>query len=81
MEVSFPDYEINSSALVKIYLGRKFGLCYAEDQFAGYKEWAEHYHASGIAIADRYTTNNAVHQCSNVYLSNLLCKFLGIEAT
>lgn len=79
MKVSFPDYESNSSALVKMYLGGEFGNSpdavnpyaassfYAVDRFASYaKNWKEFYLDGGIVIADRYTTSNAVHQCAKL---------------
>lgn len=79
MKVSFPDYESNSSALVKMYLGREFGTdpdsvnpyaassFYAVDRFASYaKNWKEFYLGGGIVIADRYTTSNAIHQCAKL---------------
>ena len=78
LEISFPDYKSDSSALVKMYLGGKFGtrpddvnayaasLFYAVDRFSSYKEWGDYYQAGGIVIADRYTTSNAVHQCSKL---------------
>ncbi|MDO0824296.1 dTMP kinase [Desulfosporosinus nitroreducens] len=78
LEISFPDYKSDSSALVKMYLGGKFGtrpddvnayaasLFYAVDRFSSYKDWEEFYQAGGIVIADRYTTSNAVHQCSKL---------------
>ena len=35
------------------------------DRFADYKKnWQQFYEQGGIVIADRYTTSNAVHQCS-----------------
>lgn len=77
--VSFPDYESNSSALVKMYLGGEFGkkpgdvnayaasLFYAVDRFASYKTtWGEYYNKNGIIVSGRYTTSNAVHQTSKM---------------
>ena len=77
-EVSFPDYESDSSALVKMYLAGQFGThpddvnayaassFYAVDRYASYKkDWQETYR-NGIIIADRYTTSNAIHQCSKL---------------
>ncbi len=74
-KVSFPDYESNSSALVKMYLGGEFGdkpgdvncyaasLFYAVDRFASYKSgWGKYYEAGGNILAARYATSNAVHQ-------------------
>ena len=78
-EVSFPDYESDSSALIKMYLGGAFGSdpsdvnafaassFYAVDRYASYKtSWGEFYERGGIVIADRYTTSNAIHQCSKL---------------
>ena len=75
-EISFPNYESDSSALVKMYLSGAFGRepgdvnayaassFYAVDRYAGMKQdWGPFYEAGGILIADRYTTSNAVHQC------------------
>ncbi len=77
--VSFPDYESDSSALVKMYLGGKFGtkpndvnayaasLFYAVDRFASYKtNWGEYYNQNGVIVSGRYTTSNAVHQTSKM---------------
>jgi dTMP kinase len=37
------------------------------DRYAGYKEdWGAFYQSGGILVADRYTTSNAVHQCSKL---------------
>lgn len=78
-KVSFPAYESNSSALVKMYLAGEFGRdpsdvnayaassFFAVDRFASYKsDWGRFYEAGGIVIADRYTTSNAIHQCSKL---------------
>lgn len=77
-EVSFPDYGSDSSALVRMYLSGQFGTdpqdvnayaassFFAVDRFASYKkDWCRDY-ARGVVIADRYTTSNAVHQCSKL---------------
>ncbi|MCC8075316.1 MAG: deoxynucleoside kinase [Clostridiales bacterium] len=78
-KVSFPDYESESSALVKMYLSGAFGerpedvnayaasSFYAVDRYASYQTgWKQFLDAGGIVIADRYTTSNAVHQCSKL---------------
>lgn len=78
-EITFPNYASDSSALVRMYLGGQFGQkpddvnayaassFYAVDRYAGYKaDWGGFYRAGGILIADRYTTSNAVHQCSKL---------------
>lgn len=77
--VSFPNYEDASSALVKMYLGGQFGSApgdvnayaascfYAVDRYASYKkDWGEYYNNGGIIVSGRYTTSNAVHQCSKL---------------
>lgn len=77
--VSFPDYDSDSSALVKMYLRGAFGkkpgdvnayaasLFYAVDRFASYKtNWGDYYNEDGIIISGRYTTSNAVHQTSKM---------------
>lgn len=77
--VSFPHYESDSSALVRMYLSGQFGskpddvnayaasTFYAVDRFASYKtDWGEFYRHNGLVLADRYTTSNAVHQCSKL---------------
>ena len=78
-QVSFPDYDSDSSALVKMYLAGDFGsepgdvnayaasTFFAVDRYASFKKnWREFYENGGIVIADRYTTSNAVHQCSKL---------------
>ena len=75
----FPQYQEPSSALIRMYLGGEFGsrpgdvnpyaasAFYAVDRYASYKtKWGSFYKAGGIVIADRYTTSNAVHQCSKL---------------
>ena len=102
-KVSFPDYESNSSALVKMYLAGEFGKdpsdvnayaassFYAVDRFASFKSsWGKFYAEGGIVIADRYTTSNAIHQCSKLpreewdgflaWLFDFEYKLLGIPA-
>ena len=74
-KISFPDYESDSSALVKMYLAGGFGkkatdvnayaasAFYAVDRFASFKTgWETEYNRGDFIIADRYTTSNAVHQ-------------------
>ena len=77
-QVSFPDYNSDSSALVKMYLNGEFGTnaydvnayaassFYAIDRYASFmKNWKKDYE-SGVIIADRYTTSNAIHQCAKL---------------
>ena len=74
--VSFPVYESDSSALVRMYLGGEFGnkpgdvnayaasSFYAVDRFAYYaKDWKEFYERpDSIVLATRYTSSNEIHQ-------------------
>lgn len=77
--VSFPDYDSDSSALVKMYLAGEFGskpgdvnpfaasIFYAVDRYASYKScWEKHYDNGGIVLSGRYTTSNGVHQTSKL---------------
>ena len=77
--VSFPNYEDDSSALVKMYLRGEFGsdptdvnayaasCFYAVDRYASFKkDWGSYYNDGGVIISGRYTTSNAVHQCSKL---------------
>ncbi|MBP5166857.1 MAG: deoxynucleoside kinase [Oscillospiraceae bacterium] len=80
-EVSFPDYDSPSSSLIKMYLGGEFGdrpsdvnayaasSFYAVDRYASFKKNWEKDWNDGIIIADRYTTSNAIHQCSKLPVS------------
>ena len=73
----FPQYQEESSALIRMYLGGQFGdkpsdvnayaasAFYAVDRYASYKKvWGEWYERGGLVLSDRYTTSNAVHQAS-----------------
>ena len=77
-QISFPNYDSDSSALVKMYLNGEFGAnaydvnayaassFYAVDRYASFmKNWKKDYE-SGVIIADRYTTSNAIHQCAKL---------------
>ena len=78
-KISFPCYDSDSSALVKMYLAGKFGQnaedvnpyaassFYAVDRYASFKtDWSEHYNNGGIVVADRYTTSNMIHQAGKI---------------
>ena len=73
----FPQYQEESSALIRMYLGGQFGdkpsdvnayaasSFYAVDRYASYKKvWGGWYEKGGLVLSDRYTTSNAVHQAS-----------------
>ena len=78
-KVTFPDYESDSSAPVRMYLSGKLSdkpdgvnafaasSFYAVDRYISYKtNWEQLYNDGGIIVADRYTTSNGVHQCSKL---------------
>lgn len=78
-QVKFPDYNSDSSTLVKMYLRGDFGedprdinlyaasSFYAVDRFASYQtKWKGLYDEGGIILADRYTTSNMIHQASKI---------------
>ena len=77
--VSFPNYDSQSSALVKMYLSGEIGenakeispyiasTFYAADRYITFKkEYEEYYKNGGIILADRYTTANMVHQAGKI---------------
>ncbi len=78
-QISFPDYDQPSSALVKMYLAGEFGEAadsvnayaassfYAVDRYASYKKfWENDYQSGTPIIAARYTTSNAIHQMAKL---------------
>lgn len=77
--VSFPAYNSDSSALVKMYLAGDFGddpkdvnayaasTLYAVDRFATYrKDWGRDYTDGTVIVADRYVPSNLIHQASKL---------------
>ena len=73
----FPQYQEDSSALIRMYLRGEFGTnpsdvssyaastFFAVDRYASYKKvWGQWYEQGGLVLSDRYTTSNAVHQAS-----------------
>lgn len=77
--VSFPQYGMPSAALVEDYLHGGFGehasdvnayaasSFFAMDRLVSYlKNWRHDYEDCDYFIADRYTTSNAIHQCSKL---------------
>lgn len=78
-KVQFPNYDSESSALVKMYLRGDFGKnpedvsafvassFFAADRFASFTtDWRHFYESGGLVIADRYTTSNMVHQAAKI---------------
>ncbi len=78
-QIKLPDYEDDSSVLVRKYLKGDFGkkpedvnayaasTFYAVDRFANFKtKWKTDYETGKIILADRYTTSNAYHQATKL---------------
>lgn len=76
---SFPNYESDSSAPVKMYLAGEFGkeansldayqasVLYAVDRMCTYKKSiSQHYENGKIILFDRYVQSNFIHQCSKI---------------
>lgn len=76
-KISFPAYESDSSALVKMYLAGEFGnapedvngyaasVLYAADRFATFRrDWGRDYENGVVIVCDRYVTSNMIHQAS-----------------
>lgn len=77
--ISFPAYESDSSALVKMYLAGQFGenpsdvnayaasTFYAVDRFATFhNDWGGDYNDGTVIIADRYVPSNLIHQAAKI---------------
>lgn len=78
-QISFPDYDQPSSALVRMYLSGELGgtptavnayaasSFYAVDRYASYRRfWEADYFADIPVVAARYTTSNAIHQMTKL---------------
>ena len=76
-QLVFPQYQEESSALIRMYLNGEFGTSpsdvnayaasafFAVDRYASYKKvWGQWYAQGRLVLSDRYTTSNAVHQAS-----------------
>lgn len=88
-KIQFPNYESDSSALIKMYLNGDFGqnpndvspyvasTFYAADRYASYMtDWKDFYLNGGIILTDRYTTGNMVHQAAKIEDEKEKKKFL-----
>ena len=77
--LTFPDYDSDSSVIVKKYLAGDFGknasdvtpkvasTFFAMDRFVSFKtKWQKSYEEGRVIIADRYTTSNMIHQASKL---------------
>ena len=78
-QIKLPDYESDSSILVRKYLAGDFGknagdvnayaasVLYAADRFASYTEkWKAEYKQGKLIFADRYTPANAIYQMTKL---------------
>lgn len=77
--ISFPDYDMPSATLVKMYLAGDFSknaadvnayaasTFYAADRYASYKLcWEKDYLGGKLILAGRYVCSNAIHQMSKL---------------
>ena len=86
--LSFPNYESESSALIRMYLRGDFGgtaeevnpyaaaTFYAVDRFASYFKWKNFYRTGGIVLSDRYVESNMVYQVAKLSNKSERNKFL-----
>jgi len=77
--LTFPRYDNQSSALLRMYLGGEFGsdpkavnayaasTFFSVDRYASFMtDWKEAYENDEIIVSDRYTTSNAIHQAGKL---------------
>lgn len=82
--ILFPRYDMESSALIRMYLSGDFGAnpaqvspyiastFFAGDRYASYMtDWKTDYLAGGLILSDRYTTSNVIHQGAKLPPSEL----------
>jgi len=75
MKISFPDYDSESSALIKMYLSGALGAdaaavnayaassFYAVDRYASFHtKWKREYEKGALIITERYTSSNLIYQ-------------------
>ncbi len=86
--VSFPNYESESSALIKMYLRGDFGgdaeavnpyaaaVFYAVDRFASFGDWKDFYQSGGLVLSDRYVGSNMAYQAAKFKKKTERSKFL-----
>lgn len=78
-QIKLPDYDSDSSALVRMYLNGAFGTdpsdvnayaasaFYAVDRFASFQTgWKQDYDSGTLILADRYVTSNAAYQMTKL---------------
>lgn len=91
--ITFPDYESDSSAPVKMYLSGQLGATadsvnpyaasalFAADRICSYKmKWGKWLEDGDIVIADRYVTSNFIHQASKIRDMEEKERFLSFQA-
>jgi dTMP kinase len=79
LTLSFPNYNSDSSAAVKMYLGGEISSdadavnayaaasFYAVDRYISFKQdWEQKFHEADIILSCRYTTSNVIHQASKL---------------
>ena len=77
--LSFPTYDPEACAAVRMYLGGRFGedpdavngfaasSFFAVDRYCSFQlDWKKDYEEGKVIVANRYTTANAVHQLSKL---------------
>jgi len=86
--LSFPNYESESSAIIRMYLRGDFGgtaeevnpyaaaTFYAIDRYASYFSWKDFYKQGGIVLSDRYVESNMVYQAAKLSKKGERTKFL-----
>ena len=92
VDQSFPNYESDSSAPVKMYLAGEFGkdsnslnayqasVLYAVDRMCTYqKNLKSHYENGEVILFDRYVQSNFIHQCSKIDDMNEKLEFIKWE--
>jgi dTMP kinase len=79
LTLSFPNYDSDSSAAVKMYLNKKIAenaddvnafaaaSFYAVDRYISFKQnWEKEFNVADIILSCRYTTSNVIHQASKL---------------
>ncbi len=77
--ISFPNYASLSSGPVRMYLGGELSenaqgvnafaasAMFSVDRYCQFaSDFAQFYNDGGVLVCDRYTTSNAIHQCSKL---------------
>lgn len=83
LKLSFPDYNSDSSTLVKMYLNGEISKnaeeinayaassFYSADRYISFiKKWKKQYKSGSIILTDRYTTSNQIYQTAKLDKKN-----------